>query len=55
MPRQEKISKAFVEGRQIEIEGGKVYVDSDWYQCINVDETLITLIEIYQYRIVLYV
>lgn len=28
-----KISKAFVEGRQIEIEGGKVYFDSDWYQC----------------------
>lgn len=28
-----KISKAFVEGRQIEIEGGKIYFDSDWYQC----------------------
>lgn len=28
-----KISKAFVEGRQIEFEGGKVYFDSDWYQC----------------------
>lgn len=28
-----KISKAFVEGRQIEIEGGKVYFDSDWYHC----------------------
>jgi len=28
-----KISKAFVEGRQIEIEGGKIYFDSDWFQC----------------------
>jgi predicted DNA-binding protein (UPF0251 family) len=28
-----KIAKAFVEGRQISIEGGKVYFDSDWYQC----------------------
>ncbi len=30
-----KISKAFVEGRQIHIEGGKVYFDSDWYECKN--------------------
>lgn len=28
-----KIAKAFVEGRRISIEGGKVYFDSDWYQC----------------------
>ncbi|MCB8964727.1 MAG: DUF134 domain-containing protein [Bacteroidales bacterium] len=28
-----KISRAFVEGRQIEIEGGKVYFDSDWFRC----------------------
>lgn len=28
-----KIAKAFVEGLQIEIEGGKVYFDSDWYNC----------------------
>ena len=28
-----KIAKAFVEGRQIAIEGGKVYYDSDWYHC----------------------
>ena len=28
-----KIAKAFVEGRQISIEGGKVYFDSDWYHC----------------------
>ena len=33
-PRQ-KIAKAFVEGRQISIEGGKVYFDSDWYRCKN--------------------
>jgi predicted DNA-binding protein (UPF0251 family) len=30
---REKIARAFVEGRQIAIEGGKVYFDSDWYQC----------------------
>lgn len=30
-----KIAVAFVEGRQIAIEGGKVYFDSDWYQCDN--------------------
>jgi predicted DNA-binding protein (UPF0251 family) len=30
---REKVAKAFVEGRQITIEGGKVYFDSDWYQC----------------------
>jgi uncharacterized protein len=28
-----KIATAFVEGRQITIEGGKVYFDSDWYHC----------------------
>lgn len=28
-----KIATAFVEGRQIAIEGGKVYFDSDWHQC----------------------
>ncbi len=28
-----KIAKAFVEGKQITIKGGKVYFDSDWYQC----------------------
>jgi predicted DNA-binding protein (UPF0251 family) len=31
----QKISSAFVEGRQIFIEGGKVYFDSDWYRCSN--------------------
>jgi len=29
----QKIARAFVEGKQISIEGGKVYFDSDWYQC----------------------
>ncbi|OFY49140.1 MAG: hypothetical protein A2W85_16980 [Bacteroidetes bacterium GWF2_41_31] len=29
----QKVAKAMVEGRQISIEGGKVYFDSDWYQC----------------------
>jgi len=29
----QKIAKAFVEGRQIAIDGGKVYFDSDWYHC----------------------
>jgi len=28
-----KIAKALTEGRQIVIEGGKVYFDSDWYKC----------------------
>lgn len=31
----QKIAIAFVEGRQIAIEGGKVYFDSDWYRCSN--------------------
>ncbi|WP_170829993.1 DUF134 domain-containing protein [Williamwhitmania taraxaci] len=30
---RQKIAKAFVEGRQMSIEGGKVYFDSDWYAC----------------------
>jgi len=29
----QKIARAFVEGRQISIEGGKVYFDSDWFHC----------------------
>ena len=28
-----KTAKAFVEGKQIIIEGGKVYFDSDWHHC----------------------
>lgn len=31
----QKIAKAFVEGRQMSIEGGKVYFDSDWHHCKN--------------------
>lgn len=30
---RKKIAKAFVEGSQIVIEGGKVYFDSEWYHC----------------------
>jgi len=30
---RQKIAKAMVEGKQIAIEGGKVYFDSDWYHC----------------------
>ena len=29
----QKIAKAFVDGRAIAIDGGKVYFDSDWYHC----------------------
>lgn len=29
----QKIAKAFVQGRQISIEGGKVYFDNNWYHC----------------------
>jgi uncharacterized protein len=29
----QKVAKAFVEGRQITIKGGKVYFDRDWYHC----------------------
>ncbi|MDD4599071.1 MAG: DUF134 domain-containing protein [Lentimicrobiaceae bacterium] len=29
----QKIAVAFVEGRQITIEGGKVYFDSEWHHC----------------------
>lgn len=34
-----KIAQAFVEGLQITIEGGKVYFDSDWYQCASCKST----------------
>lgn len=30
---RQKIALALVEGKQIIIEGGKVYFDSDWYAC----------------------
>jgi predicted DNA-binding protein (UPF0251 family) len=29
----QNVAKAFVEGRQIIIKGGKVYFDRDWYHC----------------------
>lgn len=32
---RKKIACAFVEGRQISIEGGKIYFDSSWYHCEN--------------------
>lgn len=32
---RQKIAKAFVEGRQITIEGGKVYFDSNWFECAH--------------------
>lgn len=32
-----KIAKAFIEGRQIVIDGGKIYFDSNWYLCNNCD------------------
>lgn len=30
---RQKVARAFVEGKKISIEGGKVYFDSDWYNC----------------------
>jgi uncharacterized protein len=30
---RQKVAMAFAEGRQISIDGGKVYFDSDWYNC----------------------
>lgn len=30
---RKKVATSFAEGRQIAIEGGKVYFDSDWYHC----------------------
>jgi uncharacterized protein len=30
-----KIAKSLTEGRQIIIEGGKVYFDNDWYVCLD--------------------
>ena len=33
MHAREKIARAFIEGRQIAIEGGKVVLDGSWYTC----------------------
>lgn len=30
---RQKIAEALVTGKQIIIEGGKIYYDSDWYSC----------------------
>jgi predicted DNA-binding protein (UPF0251 family) len=30
---RQKVAEAFVMGKQIIIEGGKIYFDSDWYAC----------------------
>lgn len=30
-----KMATALVEGRQVAIEGGKIYFDSDWYHCMG--------------------
>ena len=32
---RQKVAKAFVEGKKITIQGGKVYYDSNWYKCNN--------------------
>ena len=32
---RQKVAEAFVMGKQIIIEGGKIYFDSDWYACNN--------------------
>jgi len=34
---RQKIASAFVEGRSMTIEGGKVYFDSDWDHCLSCD------------------
>ncbi|MDD3033077.1 MAG: DUF134 domain-containing protein [Bacteroidales bacterium] len=34
---RKKIAQAFVEGRPIVFEGGKVYFDSDWFHCNSCD------------------
>lgn len=36
---RQKIARAFAEGLSISIEGGKVYFDSDWYECHHCKST----------------
>ena len=35
MSAREKIAKAFIEGSRIVIEGGKVELDGEWYECVD--------------------
>ena len=35
MSARQKVAKAFVEGVQIKIEGGKVEFDKDWFKCAS--------------------
>lgn len=34
---RKKVAEAFTEGKGIVFEGGKVFLDSDWYSCTNCD------------------
>lgn len=43
---REKIAKAFVEGKQIIIEGGKIEYDNDWFYCSDCECTFNKLTEI---------
>lgn len=36
---RKKVAKAFTEGRGIVFEGGRVFLDSDWYNCSNCDSS----------------
>ncbi|MFV0330752.1 MAG: DUF134 domain-containing protein [Dysgonomonas sp.] len=42
---REKIAKAFVEGKQIIIVGGKIEYDNDWFHCLNCECTFNKLTE----------
>lgn len=32
---RKKVARAFVEAKKLSIEGGKIYYDSDWYECAS--------------------